>query len=413
MYWLQKRISEVINWFLKNGGLSKIAVFIVGLAISASAMAAGEAAERDQRYAQLDRALLEIVEAVGRPSLVSPQPMQRLLEVQRLLDRGADPNRCFDGSRKAFWYACAWFSNSPKLRAEQKNLVTMLYRHGADDPGLSIRDFSDKSDELLELLVTVDRNMQKDKVALDNALRAKPNTIATWLPDSIAEIIRAWIGAPETIQDHPFKVRCAKVCDPLVSYSGEFYMRSILQKLYVGGFVDIKIVHGRTPLHDAVRQARHRIIELLLDSGLSIDAQDDSGCTPLHYAAWECPDSIVRLLLDNKADTEIQAEDGWTPLMYAVTRSDNPDASIAQLLLESGANCSACDNDGRTALHHAAIRARTHKAAVLLQYRANVNAKDNRGITPLDLAENRKGFEDVAQLLLTKKKESSCGCIVA
>jgi ankyrin repeat protein len=70
------------------------------------------------------------------------------------------------------------------------------------------------------------------------------------------------------------------------------------------------------------------------------------------------------------------------------------------LLLQDGADVNASGGRGQTALHLAAQRGLTDVAIELLKRKANPNAKDNQGLTPLDEAAftNR---EDLARLLET------------
>lgn len=367
-------------------------------------------AERDKQYAQLDRELYDIV------TQRDMQYFAKLEQVQKLLDRGASPNGYTDvDGHTLFYYVCVGkLSTIPLLQEEQKAVVQMLYCWGADD--LCVTSVRDLSDDMLELFAILERDSAQYKKALNKAFLEKP--LAAWLPDSLAELIRQYSD-----QEHPLKVRSAKIGDPLLPVTDVMNMRKVLETLYVGGLVDIKDAHyGGTPLHYAVQQDRHTIIRLLLHAGLAIDAQDDSGRTSLHHAAERKQRAIVLMLLENKADIEIEAQDGRTPLMRAVYRADDLCGSIAQLLLESRASCTARNKYGWTALHYAADGACVAQVELLLRSKANINAKDNKGWTPLDVAESHDDFKDLAemrryqtvrQLLLAQKKEPSSGCIVA
>jgi|GEM_PF-5554836 len=69
-------------------------------------------------------------------------------------------------------------------------------------------------------------------------------------------------------------------------------------------------------------------------------------------------------------------------------------ASLGQLL-RSGADPSACDGQGMTALHYAAYQGNVEAAKLLAAAKANPNAKDSLGLTPLHAA----AFEGRAQVV--------------
>lgn len=74
---------------------------------------------------------------------------------------------------------------------------------------------------------------------------------------------------------------------------------------------------GNTPLHAAVAGKRHEIVELLVEAGADVNAQDADGWTPLNLAAHEGVADTVSYLLANSADPSIPAANGQTPLQTA------------------------------------------------------------------------------------------------
>ena len=65
-----------------------------------------------------------------------------------------------------------------------------------------------------------------------------------------------------------------------------------------GAFMRDVRTRGETPLHRAAAFASEDTIQLLLDAGAKIDAQDMHGDSPLTWASWYLrPDSILRKLL--------------------------------------------------------------------------------------------------------------------
>ncbi|MBA3954486.1 ankyrin repeat domain-containing protein [Candidatus Dependentiae bacterium] len=85
------------------------------------------------------------------------------------------------------------------------------------------------------------------------------------------------------------------------------------------------------------------------------------------------------------------------PLVLACSKHTNPDSKIIKLLLRKGALVNGTGTSGSTALHWAS----TNRAArIVLSYKANCNAKDIRGNTPLHKAVLFNLFSRV-KLLLT------------
>ncbi len=107
------------------------------------------------------------------------------------------------------------------------------------------------------------------------------------------------------------------------------------------------------------------------------------------------------MLLEHGANVNAEDKDGCTPLHLASTEA------IVQALLQHGADCTAVNHLGRTALHETSnpdglpswfAKSTSEIATLLLEYGANMDAEDCEGNTPLDLALNRKD-EKVIHLL--------------
>jgi ankyrin repeat protein len=109
----------------------------------------------------------------------------------------------------------------------------------------------------------------------------------------------------------------------------------------------------------------------------------------------------VEALLKDNPDLALSRDNfGMTPLHWAAAGGHR---NTVELLLANRADVNAQDNAGETPLH---LAAKGHKdvAELLLANRANVNAQDNAGETPLHLAAEDH-FEDVAELLLAKQAD--------
>ena len=151
---------------------------------------------------------------------------------------------------------------------------------------------------------------------------------------------------------------------------------------------------------------RLRVVKLLLDHGADPNIQTDrtpgfgirvKGGTPFLIAARANDVDVMRELLARGADPLIPTRNGTTPLMMAagvghepgITRSMEAEALEAvYLCVELGADVTAVNQAGDTALHGAAWRERADSIVQFLVDRgADVDAKNKRGWTPLVIAE--------------------------
>jgi ankyrin repeat protein len=131
------------------------------------------------------------------------------------------------------------------------------------------------------------------------------------------------------------------------------------------------------------------------------------GTTPLLRAAKALDAPAIKLLLAKGANLNLTGARGVTPVMAAAgvgstdadTRGiyiteDVQQRSIASLtlLLAAGADINAKENQrGLTPLHEAARWGWNDVVRFLVDHGANLQAKDNRGMTPVDSALGKAG----------------------
>jgi uncharacterized protein len=127
------------------------------------------------------------------------------------------------------------------------------------------------------------------------------------------------------------------------------------------------------------------------------------GTTPLLRAAKACDTAGAKLLLERGALPDLQNSLGAAPLMVAAGigwnttdirgrfRNEPQCIETARVLVAAGASVNAVNNTGQTALHGSAQLGWTKFARFLAEKGANLDAKDGRGNTPLDIALGRAG----------------------
>ncbi|XP_036407586.1 cyclin-dependent kinase 4 inhibitor B-like [Megalops cyprinoides] len=103
----------------------------------------------------------------------------------------------------------------------------------------------------------------------------------------------------------------------------------------------------------------------------------------------------VGILLQTGTDVNAVNRFGRTPLQVMMMGS----TAVARLLLEHGANPNVSDSHtGATPLHDAARGGFLETVAILIQYQADVNARDYNDRRPIDLARTNGHLDVVAFL---------------
>ncbi|KAF3835982.1 hypothetical protein F7725_028540, partial [Dissostichus mawsoni] len=166
---------------------------------------------------------------------------------------------------------------------------------------------------------------------------------------------------------------------------------------------------GLTALHQCCIDDFVEIVQCLLDAGGCVNACDSELWTPLHAAATCGHTGLVQLLIQAGADLlavnadgnmpydlcedeatlelleMVMAEQGITQDRIDECRGAKEKAMLAdiQALVQNGADLNAQDANGTTLLHIASANGYVSVAELLVEHRAQMEARDSDGWTPL------------------------------
>jgi ankyrin repeat protein len=137
------------------------------------------------------------------------------------------------------------------------------------------------------------------------------------------------------------------------------------------------------------------------------NAVNTGGATPLLLAAQAADVEAIRVLLAGGADPLATTYGGTNAVMLAAGlvfvegsqrfRPESDALAAVRLALESGVDVNAVNEHGQTALHGAVYRAANTIIEALVAAGARTDLADERGRTPLALAE--QGFNQVASVI--------------
>ena len=179
-----------------------------------------------------------------------------------------------------------------------------------------------------------------------------------------------------------------------------------------------------TPLHYASLAGCFKTAKILIDSGANLTAKNKQSNTPLHLAVknknfWhgeffnikelvpvqeallDAGMETVKLLINNGANLEATNDKKNTPLHNAILEGY---ADVAEILIQHGAKVNTQNKKFQSSLHMAvrnsSLKLGTKCIQILLQNRANLNIKDIRGETPLEIVLRKKIKPYIKTLLL-------------
>jgi ankyrin repeat protein len=99
----------------------------------------------------------------------------------------------------------------------------------------------------------------------------------------------------------------------LATYFGHFDAVKLLLDNGADPHIASSNVMHVTPLHSACATSNYDIAEVLLKSGVNVNAKQQSGVTPLHSAAHNGQARLARLLIEYGADINALTDNGQSP----------------------------------------------------------------------------------------------------
>jgi quinoprotein dehydrogenase-associated probable ABC transporter substrate-binding protein len=178
-------------------------------------------------------------------------------------------------------------------------------------------------------------------------------------------------------------------------------------KLLIDLKADPNLADGNnmTPLVTAVMRDSVPTIKVLLDAGAKVEEPGPQGFRPLALAIGESKYESAKTLMDAGADVNVPSgSEALTPLMIAAAQSSPAEGSrflpgstrpidIAKGLVDHNADVNAKTSNGMTALMIAAAHNNPPMIGLLMESGADHDAKNNQGQTASDVAQINGNLE--------------------
>ena len=309
--------------------------------------------------------------------------------IQLLLEEGADPSVASYDNRTPLHFA---------LRRRNKAVSAILVRAGADvntvaSDSITPLHLAAYDEAMTLLLLEAGADVHAQDLRGTALHRAETTGVVDALLDAGADInALSRFGTP---------VRA--------SLRGDSLSEVTIRLLERGADPNARRAGGRTPLHGATL-AGPAVISLLLGAGADPLLGDRTGETLLHTLARYSTSQgsvTIPLLLDAGVDIDLPTHNGETPLHLAAGARNSGNVA---LLLDLGAGPALRTTEGDTPLHSAmsAFRPDSNSIAALVAAGADINARNESGRTPVQLA-RQGGHTQAVDLLVALGAESVAG----
>ena len=295
--------------------------------------------------------------------------------VTYLLMLGANPNLADQGGNTPYMAASNWFGLSmdwfrAMLLLSGADVRGPVNKRGLTPLGLAVQNGNEESAQHLIWCGIDPREPAGEKgTPMEIACRAGSQRLIDLLR-------RNGVTEPEFVDPAPQK--------RLEQYVKRG-MRKEVRELIASGGVSLTALSesGRTLTSEAIHSRYPRMVELLLSLGADRDQKNKDGSTLLHATlSWDYGDinALRQKLIDGKIDINVADNAGVTPLMKAAAHG--ADWSGLRQLVKAGADLSARDHKGRTALDLALQSGRPDATRYLLSVNAPFTDPEKVNVTP-------------------------------
>ncbi|XP_062700501.1 uncharacterized protein LOC134284933 isoform X1 [Aedes albopictus] len=127
---------------------------------------------------------------------------------------------------------------------------------------------------------------------------------------------------------------------------------------------DVKYDDGLAPLHSAVIYGHIYLVQLLLGKGADLNIRNTAGWSVLHYAVHHKQMAITNFLIDIGTDVHSITKNKWNALHIACC---NGDADMTKMLLQKGVRHDVTTNEGKTPFDLAAVGGHTEVVIILIE----------------------------------------------
>ncbi|MBC8276917.1 MAG: ankyrin repeat domain-containing protein [FCB group bacterium] len=163
-----------------------------------------------------------------------------------------------------------------------------------------------------------------------------------------------------------------------------------------GADINQRTDYGRIPLINALYSEQLEAIKYLVEHGANLNNRNENNGTVMHAAMYRDSIKVVEYLIKKGAPVDEADNNGNRPINIALSRGK---ADLVALLADAGADINiGSAHTGETLLHVASAKGLSDLVETLIEKGAEIDAKDNKGHTPLYNA-GKYGNEHVFKIL--------------